>query len=595
MRFINRFLTLLFILSPILISCKEGSFPSSQESSFQQQFKVSMVDSEHCHCQNPSVMVPYGGSAQFQLEFDQGYTYANCSYANSTYSVKENGVGLLTLNRIIAPMRFRVSYKQRVAGIYYYLNGGLTNEGEESFSQEYSLSHHLRANTAFFDGTYGREGYVQIGWNREPDGSGEHIGVGSRFTIKKGDEASFYAEWAKALPEEDFDIKAKRNMASITGYHGNFDGEVFAIPETIQGKAVTSIASGVFRGIHGQKLVLPSSLKSIERRAFSDCSFSELYAYDGISSIRDADFLPMGISTLHLNSRRRPNFIGFSENAVFADNIDRLIMSMEKKRLLFFAGCSMGYGLDCSLVQSAIGAAFRPFNMGFLGGGSGKFQIDVISHFLHEGDVLVHAPEQMSEAQFFADSSAEARTFECCEGNYDLLSLVHPADYPGFYDCLGFYGKMKDQAEAKYDYEDCPGIQNEFGDFAFERNNYEGDIGFSEGEYSYDLQLAQKDVVDGLCNVYKRIEETGCQVNFSYAPMNYSNLLESQKQEEIWNLFAAELEANLNENGYQSISKVEDYLYPGSYFYDTDYHLTSEGASIRTQRLIEDLRLAGVF
>ena len=32
-----------------------------------------------------------------------------------------------------------------------------------------------------------------------------------------------------------------------------------------------------------------------------------------------ADFLPMGISTLHLNSRRRPNFIGFSENAVFAN------------------------------------------------------------------------------------------------------------------------------------------------------------------------------------------------------------------------------------------------------------------------------------
>ena len=38
------------------------------------------------------------------------------------------------------------------------------------------------------------------------------------------------------------------------------------------------------------------------------------------------------------------------------------------------------------------------------------------------------------------------------------------------------------------------------------------------------------------------------------------------------------------------ISDIEDSLYAGNYFYLIDSHLSSQGAEIRTRRVIDDLR-----
>ena len=42
------------------------------------------------------------------------------------------------------------------------------------------------------------------------------------------------------------------------------------------------------------------------------------------------------------------------------------------------------------------------------------------------------------------------------------------------------------------------------------------------------------------------------------------------------------------------ISKVDDYLYKGRYFYDTDYHLNDLGVILRTEQLISDLKSVGL-
>ena len=40
------------------------------------------------------------------------------------------------------------------------------------------------------------------------------------------------------------------------------------------------------------------------------------------------------------------------------------------------------------------------------------------------------------------------------------------------------------------------------------------------------------------------------------------------------------------------ISSVTDYLFPGRYFFYTDYHLSTEGAALRTQSLVRDIAAA---
>jgi len=50
----------------------------------------------------------------------------------------------------------------------------------------------------------------------------------------------------------------------------------------------------------------------------------------------------------------------------------------------------------------------------------------------------------------------------------------------------------------------------------------------------------------------------------------------------------------LSAYGYEAISEVEDYMFPGRYFFDSDYHLNDLGAALRTERLLADLRAAGI-
>ena len=50
----------------------------------------------------------------------------------------------------------------------------------------------------------------------------------------------------------------------------------------------------------------------------------------------------------------------------------------------------------------------------------------------------------------------------------------------------------------------------------------------------------------------------------------------------------------LAERGYAPISDYIDYLWPGRFFYDSDYHLNDLGAIFRTERLLLDMQNAGV-
>lgn len=86
-------------------------------------------------------------------------------------------------------------------GIFYHLNGGHFRSSlltGDIFAKQYNLTHHLRANTSIGNDVCAREGYALLGWNTSPDGSGEHIGLGSRVTIPAKTTIDLYAEWVNA-------------------------------------------------------------------------------------------------------------------------------------------------------------------------------------------------------------------------------------------------------------------------------------------------------------------------------------------------------------------------------------------------------------
>ena len=73
---------------------------------------------------------------------------------------------------------------------------------------------------------------------------------------------------------------------------------------------------------------------------------------------------------------------------------------------------------------------------------------------------------------------------------------------------------------------------------------------------------------------------------FTYAPRNRSSLTEESTPENIH-----KMEKLLKDTlVIPVISDIDDYFYSGIYFYEIDNHLSSEGAGMRTDQVIQDMK-----
>ena len=92
--------------------------------------------------------------------------------------------------------------------------------------------------------------------------------------------------------------------------------------------------------------------------------------------------------------------------------------------------------------------------------------------------------------------------------------------------------------------------------------------------------------VESLNAVYEAFLDRGITVLFTYTPRNRSSLTPGSMPEA-----RAALDAYLRESlCVPVISGIEDSLLSGIYFWKIDGHTSTEGARIRTEHVIDDLR-----
>ena len=149
--------------------------------------------------------------------------------------------------------------------------------------------------------------------------------------------------------------------------------------------------------------------------------------------------------------------------------------------------------------------------------------------------------------------------------------------------------------EEECDYSDYPGWFNNYGDYAGERpydeqDDASRDVAYSQG-WGFDIELLNEETAATLNEIYQKFRERGAEVYFSWAPINE----QSDGNEDIY-AAAEEFQARLKElfepYDIKIISEVTDYIWPGRYFYDTDYHLNDMGALLRTEQLEGDIKAA---
>ena len=450
------------------------------------------------------------------------------------------------------------------------------------------LDYHIRPNTDN-GSSLTRRGYTLLGWNTAQDGSGAHIGLGSR---ADPDTERLWAEWTPWTDADAFAYRRKDSTIILTGYKGPGEVDTLAIPGSIDGLPVAGIAGSFTTNIpcgvlRARRLVLPDTLTHIENNAFSAGYFEELFFFDSLAEVGQNAF-PNGIRTIHINAALPPVYQKQNANARFSDNLDRLMAAKGQPKLVFFAGCSMSYGLVSEMVQEAFPGR-TVLNMGVIGGINARYQMEIIRAFLEAGDVFVHAPEEMSGAQLLHDISCDYRMLVTVEGNYDLLALADLSDADDFWKDYGSYVRMR-KDEVPGAYTDSSFEYNRFGDILVSRPFDEADaprqdVSRSGGAYVFTDGVLTQRGMDRLCGLYDSLRDRGVTVLVSYAPVNRDGLPDDGGA----SVFEAGFTGALVERGWSTCSSLADYLLPGRYFYDSDYHLNEGGALIRTKLLIRDI------
>ena len=587
-----------------------GAAGCARQESGEPAVAVTIVDSLFFTPSVSAARVRPGEDFTVRLDMRYGYEFVSCDYGDYT-AVREGETSvLLTLHDVARPSRVTVSAQlaavenvreELTCTVAYDYNGGVY-EGETSRTERYVLTQHIRPNTWNGQGL-AREGYTLLGWNTQRDGGGEHIGLGSRVTVPDGGSVTLYAEWAAWLPADDFVYRVGAGgTASVTGYRGSGDAQMFVIPARIDGYTVTEIA-GSFTinipcgSIASPVLVLPDTVRSIGGGAFTNSAFTEIYFFDSLEYVADTAF-PYNLKTYHINAALPPHYQALNNSSYYADCVDRLIATADQKQLVFFAGCSFAYGVNSAMAQAAVGDEYAVCNMGVNGDINGAFQMEIILNYIGEGDILVHTPEVMSAPQLMSSFYLDGRALIMCEGNYDLFAIPDFSECDLIFRAYMHYVTIRENEEACTYADGRAEDFNLYGDYIYPRPYEEEgeaarDISYSADAYNFAPELLTEEGMAKLAGYYAQAEAKGARVCLSYSPTNGSAQTEVPVME-AGAAFDSRLRALLAPYGYAPISDWQNYVFAGRYFYDSDYHLNDLGAILRTERLLADLQAAGI-
>lgn len=594
-------------------------------------YSVQIICSDIFECAYPLVSIEEGGTAVFELICNKDYIFSSCNYSGEysfsngmpdAHNMRKITLSLfnvvsdcsVTLNASPSKESLIPDPVEGYATIGYSSNGGVCKDNGEEGTKvfNYALKTQFRPNTELGWQMFQREGYTLTGWNTEKDLSGEHIGLGSKYSVEVGKSAILFAEWAKCTDEGLFEYsliapsdigllyacenaeEARKKLeelssqagdekcAVLTAYNGK--GPKLVIPENVGGYRVAAIACGFAGNFNGIKsLVLPFTLSAVMSGAFTDCLIEELYIYDSLKFFHKDAICGNNLKVLHINAGIPPVY-GDTPNAQFANKVEMLIANEGKRRAVFFGSCSTWYGLDENTLENRntfINGEIM-LNMGVIGGTCALIQIDIINNYLvSRMDKFIYLIEAGSEYQLLLNYDLDLRSFIGMESNYDLLSFVDMTRYTNVLAALSDYLLSKNNYYDMYgggSYEDIYSEMNEHGFLVSERVHE---------EYAEEYELLDfGKLTDGimLANMLSMARELNADMYIGFSPLSEMSVNKSEV-EEFDRLFAQQFSLV----GYSSklICGLSDSVMSRKYFCDSSYHLTSEGA-VEFSKIISD-------
>lgn len=466
--------------------------------------------------------------------------------------------------------------------IVYNANGGYVKGSDSQImTTDNSTEFYLCPNTLENKGYFEREGYVLYGYNTEADGSGEHYGCGWNVNMNGSKIITLYVQWAQETPAKDFTYTVKSGAVTITKYNGK--AETVVIPQMIDGNPVTSINTGAFLGVPMKTLILSPQLTTVSSGAIISCSALEsVHMFDKIVSMPDNAIKNCSkYKTVYINAAISPKY-SKTVAGTHAVKFERL-MTCPSPKLVVASGSSTAFGLSTLQLEKLLGDKYTVINYGTHAHTSVAFFHEVISHFVGEGDIVIHAPEAL--AQQWGHNDMITKIWELFEGAYNAFSLVDVNNYIHFYSSFAKFNSTR-STKADMSYSTYTTSVNEYGEITYNTKGKPETYSRDKDVDRFNLSIFTDAGIARLNKIFDTMQANGVRVYITFAPTNY-NALSSVARTEAEQLRYE----NMARDNYHAItiSKLSDYIFPGNYFYDSDYHLCTFGTQIRTTALAKDI------
>lgn len=480
--------------------------------------------------------------------------------------------------------------------VLYHANGGtVVSTGEDTLWNEFSLAYYLYPNTlAAVEGQeyFEREGCTLIGYNTEPDGSGEFYNVGGKAFEDTDAVIELYCQWSEQTPEKDFSFTYDYDTEGwfVSSYLGG--DETVSIPTTFNGEPVTGVAAGAFTGNSAiTSIVFPPCIRTIEDFSCNECeSLTDIYLFDSLEYISDDSFdNHTSLTSVYFGAATAPKFsTWFNNHTKKVEIMNYWCSSSDEPVMIILGGSSTAYAVDAELLQSLLDRDYIVLNCGSNGANLFNMTSEWAMHFLREGDFLLHIAEYSAWQLGGVQCTWETfRSFESC---YNIFSWVPAKQYYKLFDSFNDYLEARSaQADSNYEaytstlapngYYDLQGTLNVVTKANGSDDFWQGRrIHFSDNWlYSYMIYYVNLQ--------YAKLDAMGVEYALAYTPLNRNSLYDYQTDEDM-EAFEAYLAENLNT---AIISDLQENIFEPSVFFDDDYHLAAPARETYTTQLAGDL------
>jgi hypothetical protein len=310
---------------------------------------------------------------------------------------------------------------------------------------------------------------------------------------------------------------------------------------------------------------------------------------------------------------------------------------MDRNRLIFISGSSSYQGLSTPYLEALLGGESAVINFGTTRTAHCALYLEAISHYTHEGDIVVYSPE--NSTFLMGDRTLYYKTLRDLDGMNNIYRYVDISHYvdasgggKGVFSAFGDYNQgnpYNEESEvgkqnvtayysrpAVYYEQICEraGKMNKYGDDIaaakesyvveknylhaytvtlneYMRNHNEGKWSAAGSQNDYHntefwSNVLAEPYLSLMRHAVARAKSGGAKVYFGFAPTDAGALIDEVNA--AWlarfdTLFASAY-------GFDgALGKSADFIYDHRYFYDCAFHTNNYGRPIRTYQLYIDL------